>query len=99
MTTNLNAADPRDERLMTIFGELTAAVMKRGFDFAQIDDPHNFAVAAKWLATPGCRLELRIALRPGQAEISTVGYVVDEGGESLARVFEIAARPATEPAQ
>jgi hypothetical protein len=84
----------RDDKLMQLWGELTAAVIKRGFEFARVDDPLSFNVAAKMLQTPGATFEIRVSVGPGG--IKTEGLVIDADAAPLARVFEITG---TQPAQ
>jgi hypothetical protein len=83
------SANERDEKLMRLWGELTAAVVQRGLAHARSDDPNSYAVANRMLQSPGATMQLRISFTKESA--STVGYVIDEGGEPLARVFEITA--------
>jgi hypothetical protein len=88
MTTNAS----RDDELMRLWGQLSASVLQRGLEFARLDDVNNYAVATRMLHSPGAALELRMSMRTGS--MATTGYVVDQDGEPLARLFEITARPA-----
>jgi hypothetical protein len=82
----------RQDRLMTLFAQLTQAVMQTGMAHARRDDPHAFNRAAQWLAAGGGRFQLRVDVEL-DGEIAVHGLIADTDGEAVCEVFTLTAQP------
>ena len=89
MNTKTIDQQAHEDRLLPVFGELCAAVMTRGLDFARNDDPHAFATAQRWLREHGGCFQLVTSINPGTRTLTTQGRVTDSHGESVIEVFTI----------
>lgn len=85
-------APDREDRLLTLYAQLTAAVMKHGMEHARRDDPHTFKRASQWLAAGGGRVQLRIDVELS-GELTVHGLIADPDGEAVCEVFTLAAEP------
>ena len=43
----------RDDQLMHLLAQLSAATMQRGLEHSRIDDPHNYTQAVKLMTSNG----------------------------------------------
>jgi hypothetical protein len=91
---NSTSQNDHEDKLMRLWGELTAAVIKRGLEYARKDDPNSYNVANVMLRSPGATFEIRVRCLPDG--ITTEGLVVDADLAPLARVFAITGTQATQ---
>lgn len=79
----------REQDLVRLHAQLSAALLERGLQFARADSPEEYQRAADLRAAGAGHFELRICVDDGTAR--TTGVIVDAGGEVLAVVFRILA--------
>lgn len=84
-------SEEKEKQLISLHGQLSAALLQHGLAFARTDDPHAYGAAAKLMRAPGSRFELRIVIAPDDPRVCTRGLIVDEHGEALVQLFEVTA--------
>jgi hypothetical protein len=88
-----------ENKLMSLYAKLSAAVLTRGLDFSRQDDPHVFDSARKWAATPGCGFELRTSLSGADKQLKVRGVITDSNGDALVEIFTFVATASDDPIQ